>query len=89
MRGVGFGLLGILLLVIVLVIVAPLSAGASRYDTPTDAMAPVIPRGALVVVTPTPLDDIAVGDLVQDIPGRRLSGTRSGPCRAGGYGHAR
>ena len=47
-----------------LVIVVPAVAGGSALTVLTSSMAPAYPPGTLIVVKPTPVDDIRVGDVL-------------------------
>ena len=65
---VGLGLSGAVLLVVIalalIVIVVPKAAGATPLTVLTSSMEPGLPPGTLVVVRPTHVDDLAIGDVV-------------------------
>ncbi len=48
----------------VLVIVLPIAVGGSALTVLTNSMAPKFPPGTLIVIKPTPVDEIAVGDVL-------------------------
>lgn len=60
--GLSAGLLGLVILLGLVAIVVPLSAGATPMTVLTTSMVPTYPPGTLVIVKPTPVDDIRVGD---------------------------
>jgi signal peptidase len=67
-RAVGLGLsTGLLLLVAglaVVLIVVPKATGSTPLTVLTQSMDPTLPPGTLLVVRPTPVDDIRIGDVV-------------------------
>jgi signal peptidase len=63
-RGLAVGLLGLILLVAAAVIAVPKFAGAVPMSILTSSMEPTLPPGTLVVVKPTPVSQIAVGDVM-------------------------
>ena len=50
--------------VLAVAVVIPRIVGATPYTVLTGSMSPTYPPGTLVVVRPTPPDDIAVGDVI-------------------------
>lgn len=62
--GLSSGLLVLLLAVAVAVVALPALVGGSAMTVLTQSMEPTLPPGTLVVVKPTPADEIAVGDVV-------------------------
>ncbi len=45
-------------------VAVPRIAGGTPYDVLTGSMRPDLPPGTLVVVRPTPIEDIAIGDVI-------------------------
>lgn len=68
LRAVALGLGTAALLVVaglaVVLVVVPKATGSVPLTVLTQSMAPALPPGTLVVVRPTPVDDIHVGDVV-------------------------
>lgn len=68
LRAIGTGITGaffvLVLAVAALVIVVPMTVGGQALTVLTNSMAPGMPPGTLVIVKPTPLDDIEVGDVL-------------------------
>jgi len=68
LRAIGHGLsLGLLLLVLglgILVIGIPAAVGGTPLTILTGSMSPNLPPGTLVVIKPTPIDEIAIGDIL-------------------------
>jgi len=68
LRAIGHGLsLGLLLLVLglgILVIGIPAVVGGTPLTILTGSMSPNLPPGTLVVIKPTPVEDIAIGDIL-------------------------
>lgn len=62
--GLSSGLLVLLLAVAVAVVALPALVGGSAMTVLTQSMEPTLPPGTLVVVKPTPADEIAIGDVV-------------------------
>jgi signal peptidase len=62
--GVMAALLGVLVLLGVAAIVVPAATGATALTVLTSSMEPHYPAGTLVVVRPTPVTEIAPGDVV-------------------------
>ena len=62
--GLSAGFLAFILLLAVLVIVLPLVVGGSPLTVLTSSMEPKLPPGTLVVVKPTPVSDIRIGDVI-------------------------
>lgn len=60
----GTSFLVLLLAVAVAVVGLPAALGGSAMTVLTKSMEPGLPPGTLVVVKPTPVDDIAVGDVI-------------------------
>ncbi|MGV8895893.1 MAG: signal peptidase I [Rhodoglobus sp.] len=65
---IGLALSGALLVMVlalaVLVIALPAIVGGSALTVLTNSMAPKFPPGTLIVIKPTPIDDIKVGDVL-------------------------
>ncbi|MDJ0335652.1 signal peptidase I [Salinibacterium sp. G-O1] len=57
-------LLVMVLVIAVLVIAAPAIVGGSALTVLTNSMAPKFPPGTLIVIKPTPIDEIKVGDVL-------------------------
>ncbi|WP_439692333.1 signal peptidase I [Curtobacterium sp. SP.BCo] len=68
LRAVGLGLsTGLLALVVglaVVLIVVPKATGSTPLTVLTQSMEPTLPPGTLLVVRPTPVEDIRIGDVV-------------------------
>jgi len=66
------GLLALVVLLALVAVVVPRAAGATPLTILTASMEPSLPPGTLIVVKPTPVEQIAVGDVVtyQMRPGR-------------------
>ena len=62
--GLSVGLLGLVLFVAAVVIVIPRAAGATPVTVLTSSMEPTLPPGTLVVVKPTAIHDIHVGEVI-------------------------
>ncbi len=62
--GVSGGILAFMILLAMLVIVVPLVSGSAPITVLTGSMEPKLPPGTLIVVKPTPIEDIRVGDVV-------------------------
>ena len=62
--GVSTGLLLIVAGLAVVLIVVPKATGSMPLTVLTQSMEPTLPPGTLLVVRPTPIDDIRVGDVV-------------------------
>jgi signal peptidase len=62
--GSSAGLLAIVLLLALVVIIVPKVAGATPMTILTTSMEPRLPPGTLIVVKPTPIDQIKVGDVM-------------------------
>lgn len=62
--GLSSALLVLLLAVAVAVVALPALVGGSAMTVLTQSMEPTLPPGTLVVVKPTPADEVAVGDVV-------------------------
>jgi len=67
-RAVGLGLSSGLLLIVaglaVVLIVVPKATGSTPLTVLTQSMEPTLPPGTLLVVRPTPVEDIRIGDVV-------------------------
>lgn len=55
---------GLVLLVAALAVVVPLASGSQTYTILTQSMEPTYPPGTLIVVRPTAMDDLRVGDVI-------------------------
>jgi len=62
--GLSAGLLAVVLGLAVVLIVVPKVAGATPLTVLTGSMEPRLPPGTLIVVKPTPVDEIRIGDVV-------------------------
>ncbi len=62
--GLSAGLLAVVLLLALVVIVVPKVAGATPMTILTTSMEPKLPPGTLIVVKPTSIDQIRVGDVM-------------------------
>ncbi|KQS22570.1 signal peptidase I [Frigoribacterium sp. Leaf186] len=62
--GLSAGLLAVVLGLAVVLIVVPKAAGATPLTVLTGSMEPRLPPGTLIVVAPTPVDEIRIGDVV-------------------------
>ncbi|MEV7693993.1 signal peptidase I [Microbacterium sp. NPDC089189] len=63
-RGLTWGLFALVAAIAILVVGYPAVTGAERYTITGGSMEPAIPRGSMVVVQSTAIDDIRVGDIV-------------------------
>ncbi len=62
--GLSAGLLGLVLLLAMATVVVPKAMGATPLTILTSSMEPAFPPGTLIIVRPTPPEDIHVGDVV-------------------------
>jgi signal peptidase I len=62
--GISIGVLGLILLLALVVIVVPKIAGATPMTILTSSMEPTLPPGTLIVVKPTPINKIGIGDVL-------------------------
>lgn len=62
--GLSGGLLALVILVGALAVGVPMVTGSAPMTILTGSMAPHYPPGTLVIVRPTPVDDIRVGDII-------------------------
>jgi signal peptidase I len=62
--GVSFGLLALVALIAVLVIALPMLTKSTPYTVLTSSMTPSYPAGTLVIVKPTDVQQIRIGDVV-------------------------
>ena len=62
--GLSFGLLALVALIAVLVIALPMLTKSTPYTVLTSSMTPSYPAGTLVVVKPTDVQQIRIGDVV-------------------------
>lgn len=62
--GVSAGLLGLVVALAVAVVVVPAAVGGRALTVLSGSMEPQLPIGTLVVVRPTPADDIRIGDVL-------------------------
>ena len=62
--GLSFGLLALVLLIAALVIALPMLTKSTPYTVLTSSMTPSYPAGTLVVVKPTDVQQIRIGDVV-------------------------
>jgi signal peptidase len=62
--GLSGGLLALVVLLGVLAIVVPALAGATPMTVLTGSMEPNLPPGTLVIIKPTPTQDIRMGDVI-------------------------
>lgn len=62
--GISIGLFGLVLLVGALVIGLPLVTGSTPMTVLTSSMSPTYPPGTLIIVKPTPVDEIRIGDAI-------------------------
>lgn len=62
--GVSTGLLVIVAGLAVVLIVIPKATGSTPLTVLTQSMEPTLPPGTLLVVKPTPLEDIRIGDVI-------------------------
>jgi signal peptidase len=62
--GLSFGLLALVLLIAVMVIALPMLTKSTPYTVLTSSMTPSYPAGTLVVVKPTDVQQIRIGDVV-------------------------
>jgi signal peptidase len=62
--GLSWGVLGLVLALAAILIFVPAAAGATPYTVLTSSMEPHLPPGTLIVVRPTPVDDIHIGSVV-------------------------
>lgn len=63
-KAFAFLVAGLVALTLLLVVVLPTVVGGQAYTILTGSMRPGMPPGTLVVVRPTPTDEIRVGDVV-------------------------
>lgn len=63
-RGLSIGLLLLMLGLATLVIAVPALVGGMPLTILTGSMSPQLPPGTLIVVKPTPVDEIGVGDVI-------------------------
>ena len=65
---IGFALSGSLLVIVLalgaLVIVVPAIAGGTALTVLTQSMEPKLPPGTLIIIRPTPIEDIKIGDVL-------------------------
>ncbi len=62
--GVSFGLLALVAMIAVLVIALPMLTKSTPYTVLTSSMSPNYPAGTLVIVKPTDVQQIRIGDVV-------------------------
>ncbi len=62
--GVSFGLLALVLLMAVLVVALPMLTKSTPYTVLTSSMNPSYPAGTLVIVKPTDVQQIHIGDVI-------------------------
>jgi signal peptidase I len=62
--GLSFGLLALIALIAVLVIALPMLTKSTPYTVLTSSMTPTYPAGTLVIVKPTDVQQIKIGDVV-------------------------
>ena len=62
--GVSAGLLALVALVAILVVVVPMVTGSRPLTVLTGSMTPTYPPGTLVIVAPTPAEDVQLGDVL-------------------------
>jgi signal peptidase I len=62
--GLSFGLLALVALIAVLVIALPMVTKSTPYTVLTGSMTPTYPAGTLVIVKPTDVQQIRIGDVV-------------------------
>lgn len=62
--GIGAGLLALTVLLAIVAVLVPAVTGAQTYTVLTRSMEPGYPPGTYLVVRPTPIEDIAVGDVI-------------------------
>lgn len=62
--GASGGILAFMILLAMLVIVVPLVTGSAPITVLTGSMQPKLPPGTLIVVKPTPVEEIRVGDVL-------------------------
>ncbi|HEU0205879.1 MAG TPA: signal peptidase I [Pseudolysinimonas sp.] len=62
--GLSFGLLALVMLIAVLVIALPMLTKSTPYTVLTGSMTPSYPAGTLVIVKPTDVQQIRIGDVV-------------------------
>jgi signal peptidase len=63
-RGLSWGLLGLVLALAAALVVVPAVAGATPLTVLTSSMEPKLPPGTLIVVKPTPIDQIRIGSVL-------------------------
>lgn len=61
---VGTALLAVAILIALVAVVVPKLAGAQTYTVLTRSMEPGLPPGTLLVVRPTPVEDLRIGDVL-------------------------
>ncbi|WP_448060898.1 signal peptidase I [Cellulomonas hominis] len=62
--GLSGGLLALTVLVAVVAVVVPALTGAHTYTVLTRSMEPGLPPGTFLIVRPTPVEDLRVGDII-------------------------
>lgn len=62
--GLGAGALALVVLVAVMVVLVPAVTGSRALTVLTGSMAPAYPAGTLVIVKPTPPDEVKIGDVM-------------------------
>jgi signal peptidase I len=62
--GLSAGLLGLVGLLALILVVVPFVSGSTPMTILTSSMEPRLPPGTLIVVKPTPADQIAIGDVM-------------------------
>jgi signal peptidase len=62
--GLGAGALAIVVLVAVMVVLVPAATGSRALTVLTGSMTPAYPAGTLVIVKPTPPDEVTIGDVM-------------------------
>jgi signal peptidase I len=66
--GLGYGVLGVVLLVAAVTILVPRFAGAVPLTVLSGSMEPTLPVGSLVVVRPVDPADVRIGDVITYLP---------------------
>jgi signal peptidase len=61
---VSSALLAVAVLIALVAVVVPAVAGATTYTVLTRSMEPGLPPGTLLVVRPTPVEDLRIGDVI-------------------------
>lgn len=62
--GLSVGLLGLVILLALATVVIPKATGATPLAILTSSMEPALPPGTLIIVKPTPAEDVHIGDVV-------------------------